>query len=220
MLNYLWGFMIIIGILYAAFTGNLPDVTNAALDSSKEAVALCITMLGVMSLWVGLMRIAESCGIISGATRMLNPLLRFMFPRIPKGHKANEYISTNIIANVFGLGWAATPAGLKAMEEMGELNHHSKIASKDMCTFLILNVSSFQLIPVNMIAYRSQYGSTNPAAILGPAIIATCFSTLAGIVFAKFMYLLPEKRPSAYNSSPPRREQIVPHKKKKGGIFH
>ena len=106
------------------------------------------------------------------------------------------------------------------MEEMGELNHHSKIASKDMCTFLILNVSSFQLIPVNMIAYRSQYGSTNPAAILGPAIIATCFSTLAGIVFAKFMYLLPEKQPSAYNSSLPRREQIVPHKKKKGGIFH
>lgn len=220
MLNYLWGFMIIIGILYAAFTGNLPEVTNAALDSSKEAVALCITMLGVMSLWVGLMRIAESCGIISGATRMLNPLLRFMFPKIPKGHKANEYISTNIIANVFGLGWAATPAGLKAMEEMSELNHHSKVASKDMCTFLILNVSSFQLIPVNMIAYRSQYGSTNPAAILGPAIIATCFSTLAGIIFAKVMYLLPEKQPSAYTGSLPHREQEISRKKKKGGIFH
>ncbi len=98
MLNYLWGFMIVIGIVYAAFTGNLPAVTNAALDSSKEAVALCITMLGVMSLWVGLMRIAENCGIISGAARTLNPFLRFMFPAIPKGHKANEYISTNIIA--------------------------------------------------------------------------------------------------------------------------
>ncbi len=153
MLNYLWGFMVVIGIFYAAFTGNLPAVTTAALDSSKEAVALCVTMLGVMSLWVGLMRIAENCGIISGAANMLNPFLRFMFPKIPKGHKANEYISTNIIANVFGLGWAATPAGLKAMEEMGQLNCHSKIASKDMCTFLILNVSSFQLIPVNMIAY-------------------------------------------------------------------
>ena len=99
MLNYLWGFMIVIGIIYAAFTGKLPDVTNAALNSSKEAVTLCITMLGVMSLWVGLMRIAENCGIISSATKMLNPLLRFMFPKIPKGHKANEYISTNIIAN-------------------------------------------------------------------------------------------------------------------------
>ncbi len=206
MLNYLWGFMVVIGIFYAAFTGNLPAVTTAALDSSKEAVALCITMLGVMSLWVGLMRIAENCGIISGAANMLNPFLRFMFPKIPKGHKANEYISTNIIANVFGLGWAATPAGLKAMEEMGQLNCHSKIASKDMCTFLILNVSSFQLIPVNMIAYRSQYGSANPASILGPAMVATCFSTLAGIIFSKFMYALPEKQPLTY-------------KKKKGGTF-
>ena len=194
MLNYLWGFMIVIGILYAAFTGNLPAVTNAALDSSKEAVTLCITMMGVMSLWVGLMRIAENCGIIRAAARMLNPLLRFMFPNIPTEKKANEYIYTNIIANFFGLGWAATPAGLKAMESMGELNNHSKVASKEMCTFLILNVSSFQLIPVNMIAYRSQYGSTNPASILGPAMIATFFSTLAGIVFAKVMACLPEKQ--------------------------
>lgn len=201
MLNYLWGFMIVIGILYAAFTGNLPAVTEAALDSSKEAVALCITMLGVMSLWVGLMRIAESCGIISGAARVLNPLLRFMFPTIPKGHKANEYISTNIIANVFGLGWAATPAGLKAMEEMGKLNGYSKTASRDMCTFLILNVCSFQLIPVSMIAYRSQYGSANPSAILGPAMIATFFSTLAGILFSKFMCLLPDSHEaSAYHN--------------------
>lgn len=195
MLNYLWGFMIVIGIIYAALTGNLPAVTNAALDSSKEAVTLCITMLGIMSLWVGLMRIAESCGIIRGTTRLLNPLLRFMFPNIPNDHKANEYISTNIIANVFGLGWAATPAGLKAMDAMGELNHHNKVASKEMCTFLILNVSSFQLIPVNMIAYRSQYGSTNPTAILGPAMIATFFSTLAGIVFSKVMSCLPDKQP-------------------------
>ena len=187
MLNYLWGFMIVIGILYAAFTGNLPAVTNAALDSSKEAITLCITMMGVMSLWVGLMRIAENCGIIRAAARMLNPLLRFMFPNIPKEHKANEYISTNIIANVFGLGWAATPAGLKAMESMGELNNHSKVASKEMCTFLILNVSSFQLIPVNMIAYRSQYGSANPAAVIVPALIATTLTTLCGIVFAKIM---------------------------------
>ncbi len=112
MLNYLWGFMIVIGIIYAALTGNLPAVTNAALDSAKEAVTLCITMLGVMSFWVGLMRIAENCGIICGAARKMNPLLRFMFPKIPKNHKANEYISANIIANMFGLGWAATPAGL------------------------------------------------------------------------------------------------------------
>ncbi len=126
MLNYLWGFMIVIGIIYAALTGNLSAVTSAALDSSKEAVTLCVTMLGVMSLWVGLMRIAENCGIITGTAKFLNPLLRFMFPNIPKNHKANEYISTNLIANMFGLGWAATPAGLKAMESMRELNHHHK----------------------------------------------------------------------------------------------
>ncbi|MEG1291066.1 MAG: nucleoside recognition protein [Lachnospiraceae bacterium] len=193
MLNYLWGFMILIGIIYAALTGNLPAVTDAALDSAKEAVTLCITMVGVMSFWVGLMRIAENSGIISGASKKLEPFLHFMFPTIPKGHKANEYISTNMIANVFGLGWAATPAGLKAMEEMSKLNHHRKTASKDMCTFLILNISSLQLIPVNMIAYRSQYGSENPTKIVGAAIIATFFSTLAGIIFAKFMSILPDK---------------------------
>lgn len=198
MLNYLWGFMIVIGIIYAALTGNLSAVTSAALDSSKEAVTLCVTMLGVMSLWVGLMRIAENCGIITGAAKFLNPLLRFMFPNIPKNHKANEYISTNLIANMFGLGWAATPAGLKAMESMGELNHHHKVASREMCTFLILNVSSFQLIPVNMIAYRSQYGSANPTAILGPAMIATFISTLVGVIFAKAMSCMPENSNHTY----------------------
>lgn len=194
MLNYLWGFMILIGIIYAALTGRLPEVTDAALDSAREAVTLCITMVGVMSFWVGLMRIAENSGIISGAAKKLNPFLRFMFPGIPKGHKANEYISTNMIANIFGLGWAATPAGLKAMEELGKLNHHSKTASKEMCTFLIINISSLQLIPVNMIAYRSQYGSANPARIVGPAIVATLVSTFAGILFAKIMAALPEKK--------------------------
>lgn len=194
MLNYLWGFMILIGIIYAALTGTLPAVTDAALDSAKEAVTLCITMVGVMSFWVGLMRIAETSGIISGAAKKLDPFLRFMFPNIPRGHKANEYISTNMIANIFGLGWAATPAGLKAMEELGKLNHHSKTASKDMCTFLIINISSLQLIPVNIIAYRSQYGSTNPTRIVGPAIIATLISTFAGIIFAKVMLAIPEKK--------------------------
>lgn len=194
MLNYLWGFMIIIGIVYAALTGNLPAVTDAALDSAREAVTLCITMVGVMSFWVGLMRIAETSGIISGAAKKLDPFLRYMFPNVPEGHKANEYISTNMIANIFGLGWAATPAGLKAMEQLGDLNHHSKTASKDMCTFLIINISSLQLIPVNMIAYRSQYGSANPTRIVGAAIVATLISTLAGIIFAKVMLALPDKK--------------------------
>lgn len=194
MLNYLWGFMILIGVVYAAFTGNLPSVTNAALDSAKEAVTLCITMTGVMSFWVGLMRIAEHAGIISGATRMLRPFMKFMFPNIPKNHRANEYIATNIIANIFGLGWAATPAGLKAMEALQELNSKKHRASTEMCTFLIVNISSLQLIPVNIIAYRSQYGSTNPTKIVGVAIVATILSTLAGVAYAKLMAFREERK--------------------------
>ncbi len=110
-MNYLWGLMIIIGVVFAAFNGTLPAVTDAALDSAKEAITLCITMMGVMSFWVGMMRIAEKSGIIDGATRRLGPCLSFLFPNIPKNHPVNQYIATNMIANVFGLGWAATPAG-------------------------------------------------------------------------------------------------------------
>ncbi len=199
MLNYLWAGMILVGIIFAAFTGRMPDITNAALDSSKEAVALCITMMGVMSFWVGLMEIAAKAGIIESASKKIRPLIRFLFPNLPAGHAAEEHITTNIIANVLGLGWAATPAGLKAMEELGKLEEDRRagrlpgpvrkrgIASNEMCTFLILNISSLQLIPVNVIAYRSQYGSVNPAAIVGPGIAATAVSTIAAVVYCKMM---------------------------------
>lgn len=199
MLNYIWAFMILIGILYGAFTGNIAAVANAALDSSKEAVSLCITMTGVMGLWVGLMEIAKNAGLITRLTRGIQPFISFMFPGLPKEHVSREYIATNIIANVLGLGWACTPAGLKAMEALQELNEENcrrcgvtaarapHIATKEMCTFLILNISSLQLIPVNMIAYRSQYGSPDPAAVIVPAILATSVSTLAGVIFARVM---------------------------------
>ena len=214
-MNYLWGFMIVSGIVYAALTGTLPEVTQAAIDSSKEAVTLCITMTGVMALWMGLMRIAEKSGIIAGAVKGMKPLLRFLFPGIPKNHLANQYIAENFIANVFGLGWAATPAGIRAIEELEKLEEDRRAgkddmvysekrglrerkkrkvravpkgtASNEMCTFLILNISSLQLIPVNMIAYRSQYGSVNPAAIVGPAIVATMVSTLVAILYCKVL---------------------------------
>lgn len=165
MLNYLWAGMIIVGVVYAAFTGRMPDITNAALDSSKEAIALCITMMGVMSFWVGLMEIADKAGIVKSLSWKMRPLIRFLFPDMPKGHPAEEHITTNIIANVLGLGWAATPAGLKAMDELGKLEEERRrgilpgpvrrrgTASNEMCTFLILNISSLQLIPVNVIAY-------------------------------------------------------------------
>lgn len=184
MLNKLWGIIVLVGIIVAAFTGKIGVAGTAAIDSSKEAVTLCITMLGVMSMWTGLMNIAKRAGIIDGLTKMLRPILRFLFPNIPKGHVANEYIASNIIANVLGLGWAATPMGLKAMEELRELNGGKHVASTDMCTFLILNISSLQLIPVNIIAYRSQYGSVSPTSILAMGLIATCISTAAGILFS------------------------------------
>ena len=189
-MNYLWGMMIITGVVYAAFNGTLPEVTEAALSSAKEAVTLSITMMGIMSFWVGIMRIAENAGIIEGATKKLMPVLHFLFPDIPKGHPANQYIATNMIANIFGLGWAATPAGLKAMEALSDLQKEREktdlhIASKEMCIFLIINISSLQLIPVNMIAYRQQYGSVDAAGIIATAIIATCISTAAAFIFCK-----------------------------------
>ena len=199
MLNYLWASMILVGILFASFTGRMPEITNAALDSSKEAVMLCITMIGVMSFWVGLMEIATKAGIVKRAARKIRPLIRFLFPGLPDGHRATEHITTNIIANVLGLGWAATPAGLRAMEELGKLEEDRRkgllpgpvrkkgVASNEMCTFLIINISSLQLIPVNVIAYRSQYGSVNPAAIVGPGIAATAVSTVVAIIYCKIM---------------------------------
>lgn len=219
MLNYIWAFMILLGVIYAACTGQMSAVTDAALDSAGEAISLCLTMAGVVALWMGLMEIAKEAGLIQKMTRGLRPFLNFMFPRIPKEHPAREYIATNIIANIMGLGWACTPAGLKAMEELANLeaergnpayaespatgiinsssaNQHrasgyiaegrkERTASREMCTFLILNISSLQLIPVNMIAYRSQYGSANPAVIIAPAILATLISTVVAVVYCK-----------------------------------
>ena len=185
-MNYLWAGMILIGVVYGEFTGNLTAVTKQALNSAGEAVTLCITMAGVMAFWVGLMEIAKQAGIIRGLSARLDPVLSFLFPDIPKGHKAREAIATNVVANFFGLGWAATPAGLSAMKELKKLQKPEDTDASDaMCDFLILNISSLQFIPVNMIAYRSQYGSVDPSRIVGPAIVATTISTAAAIIFMK-----------------------------------
>lgn len=184
MLNYLWGIMIVIGIVVGTLNGKIAEVSSATIASSKEAVTLCITMLGIMSLWTGLMKIAKEAGIIDTLTKVLRPVNKILFPDIPKDHIVNEYISSNMIANILGLGWAATPMGLKAMSELKKLNHDSKRASCDMCTFLIINISSLQLIPVNIIAYRSQYGSIKPTEIIMVAILATLSSTLVGCLFS------------------------------------
>lgn len=201
-MNYLWAGMMLAAIVYGSIHGTIPEVTQAALDSSKEAVTLCITMLGILSFWMGLMQIAGASGLIEKMTRGIRPVLKWLFPRIPKGHPAMEQIAVNCIANILGLGWAATPAGLKAMEELSKLEEERRaagkisgrcpavpkgVASDEMCVFLILNISSLQLIPMNVVAYRSQYGSVDPTAIVGPAIVATAVSTAAGILFCKVM---------------------------------
>ena len=229
-MNYLWGIMMLIGVVYGALTGNLEAVTEQALSSAKEAVSLCITMAGVMAFWVGMMQIADSAGIIRQAAKALDPVISFLFPALSKNHPARKPIATNMVANVLGLGWAATPAGLEAMKALDAERYEEKVyadrdagkhttratsahtdrdtgkhathmtsahtdrdtgkrtdhtATDTMCDFLILNISSLQLIPVSIIAYRSQYGSVNPSYIVGPAIIATTLSTLAAVVFIK-----------------------------------
>jgi len=185
MLNYIWGGMIVLAIIVASFTGALPQLTMAAIESAKDAVTLCLTMLGVISLWTGLMKIGEKSGMIQALSRRMMPFLRFLFPRLNQKGKAMQYISTNIIANLLGLAWAATPAGLKAMEELQKVNSSKEAASPEMCTFMIFNMSSLQIISVNIIAYRAQYNSANPSEIIGPGLLATIVSSLVGVMFAK-----------------------------------
>ena len=192
MLNYLWSGMILIGVLWGAFHGQLAAVTEGALTSAKEAVTLCITMLGVMTLWTGVLEVGKRAGLIDQLSRRMRPVLRFLFPRLSPESEAAKQISVNMIANILGLGWAATPAGLKAMEELKKVEEQrgerpKGVASNEMCTFLIINISSLQLIPINMIAYRSQYGSVNPAAIVGPALAATLLSTVVAVIAVRLL---------------------------------
>ncbi len=198
-MNYLWAGMIIIGILYGSITGRMPQLTEAALESAGEAIQLCITMAGVMAFWVGMMNIAEEAGIMNALARKMEPVLRFLFPRLQNAVQAKKYIAGNMVANIFGLGWAATPAGLSAMKELAKEEEGKRTvapgcASDEMCSFLVLNISSLQIIPVNIIAYRSQYGSVNPTEIVGPAIVATIISTVAAVIFIKSMQYVSRRR--------------------------
>ena len=196
MLNYLWAGMTLTGILWGALHGQMTAVTDGAIQASKEAVTLCITMLGVMTLWTGVLEIGHRSGLVDQLARRMGPVLTFLFPRLDPDGEARKQISVNMIANILGLGWAATPAGLKAMEELKKVEEERRkggavrqegTASNEMCTFLIINLSSLQLIPMNMIAYRSQYGSVNPTAIVGPALAATFISTVVAVIFCRIM---------------------------------
>lgn len=198
-MTYLWGGMLIIGIVFGVLNGNLPEVTEAVISSSKEAVTLCISMAGITAMWTGIMKIAENTGLVSLLSRGMKPVLRFLFPDIPPESQAGKYISLNFLSNILGLSWASTSSGLCAVRELQKLNEEDckkrgvtkkrapHIASTAMCTFMIINVSSLQILPMNMIAYRAQYGSVNPAAIVGPGIVATAVSTGAAVVVCKIM---------------------------------
>ena len=195
MLNYIWAFMLLVGIIYGAWSGNISEVSTAVLDSSVQAVELVISMAGVVALWCGLMEIADNAGIVKLLSKGLRPVVLWLFPglRREKGEKAVEYITLNFIMNMLGTGWSATGPGLMAMEELNRLKcSDSQInvdtASDEMCTFLVMNISSLQLIPVNIIAYRRAYGSVEPAKIVIPALIATSISTVAAVIFCKIMW--------------------------------
>ena len=218
MLDYLWAGMLIFGVLWGILQGKGVELTQAVLDGGRSAVDLSLTLLGAMAIWTGLMEIAEKCGILQGIHRLLRPVIRWLFPDLPEDHPATESISMNFAANILGLGNAATPAALKAMKELQELEEERaaecerqkrgavqerKIfdkytANEEMCTFLIINISSLQLIPINMIIYRSQYGSVNPAMITVPVLIATVASTVVGIVMCKVLRTKPRARGKSF----------------------
>ena len=189
-------------------------VTDGAIQASKEAMTLCITMLCVMTLWTGVLEIGHRSGLVDQLAGRMGPILTFLFPRLDPDGEARKQISVNMIANILGLGWAATPARLKAMEELKKVEEERRkggaagqkdtpgqeetagqraaarqagTASNEMCTFLIINISSLQLIPMNMIVYRSQYGSVNPTAIAGPALAAAFISTVVAVIFCRVM---------------------------------
>lgn len=167
MLNVIWGFFLIGGILTGAFLGRMDLVTNAVIDGGRNAVELAFTMAGVVAVWSGILKIAEKGGMIDALAEKMEPFLDFLFPEVPRGHAARRYISANFAANFLGLGWAATPAGLLAMEELAKLNGKTGRASNAMCMFLVVNMSSLQLVTVNILAYRAEYGSAAPAEIMG-----------------------------------------------------
>lgn len=188
MVNYIWAGMSIIGIIYAMINGTMDQVNEAIFSSASEAVTLSIGLISVLVFWLGLMRIAEKAGILSKLSTLFKPLVTRLFPDIPKDHPAMGYILSNFIANLFGLGNAATPMGIKAMKEMKLLSNSDK-ASRSMITFLVINTSSLTLIPTTVIAIRMQYHSTAPTEIVATTIIATLVTTSLAIIIDRLFYL-------------------------------
>lgn len=188
MVNKIWGFFIVVGIVFAFFTGKIDIINEVILNSCKNTLELIFQLFPVVALWLGIMKIATASGLLQIVSNKLSPFLRIIFPEIPKDHPALGYISSNIIANVFGLGNAATPFGLKAMESLQELNPNKKEASRSMITFLVLNTSGLTLIPTTIISMRMMYGSANPTEVILPCILATLISTTVGLTLDRILY--------------------------------
>ncbi len=188
MLNGIWGFFLIGGILTGAFLGRMDMVTQAIIGGGKTAMELAFTMAGMVAVWSGILKIAEKSGMMDALANRLTPMMDILFPSIPRTHRARKYIAANFAANFLGLGWAATPAGLKAMEELQKLNREEEgTASAAMCMFLTVNMTSLQLVTVNILAYRTEYGSQNPAEIIGAGVAATLITTIVGTAAAKWI---------------------------------
>lgn len=185
MINYIWFGLMAVGIITAIVTGNVQAITEAALSYANTAVELSLGMIGVMTLWLGIMKIAEDSGLVTKLSLALKPLMVRLFPDVPADHPAMGAILMNISANVFGLGDAATPFGLKAMKELQELNTTEDTATDSMCTFLVINTASVLVIPSTIIAYRTAAGSANPAEIIGPSLVATLISAVTAVIIVK-----------------------------------
>lgn len=193
MLNIVWPIFIIISFSYAIFSGNLENLNKSIFDSTESAINLSITMLGTMCLWNGIIKIASNTTLIDKLTKLLNPIVNFLFPEIKNHQNIKNEISMNMIANILGLGNAATPLGLKAMNSMQEVNKEKDTLSNSMLMFIVINTASIQIIPTTVIAIRTSLNSENPTSIVFPVWIATICAAIAGITVAKMLIKLDKK---------------------------
>lgn len=191
MINLIWFLLLAIGIVVGVANGRTQEVTEAAIDSAETAVELAIGLIGIMALWLGIMKIAEEGGLVRLLAKAVKPVMVRLFPDVPAEHPAMGSMLMNIAANILGLGNAATPLGLKAMIELQKINPHKETASNAMCTFLALNTSSLTLIPATIIGLRAAADSQNPTEVIGPIIVPTTASTIAAIIAVKLLEKLP-----------------------------
>jgi len=187
MMNKIWVFMILAGIGTAIWTQRTELINDVVIQNTQEAVVFAIGLTGIMSVWLGLMNVAEKSGLIKQIGKIMGPLIRLLFPEIPRNHPAISAIVMNMAANMFGAGNSATALGLKAMEELQNLNLHKERATNAMCMFLVINMSSIQLIPLSVLKIRADAGSVNPTEIIGTSLVATTVSTIVGIAACKLL---------------------------------